>query len=100
MRARRKTWLTGRTRRQVRDYVAGRDGRFCHYCRVPFPDDLTGVTLDHYIPRSVWPMDRPRNLVLACAPCNARKQDALPLAFASLLLRLYQPAADTLGRTA
>ncbi|MFE9065024.1 HNH endonuclease [Streptomyces violaceusniger] len=85
------------TRRQVREYVAERDGARCHYCRTPFPD-LSGATLDHYIPYSLWPMSKPRNLVLACDPCNNAKADALPLALAWLLLRtvdqaLYAPAA-------
>lgn len=92
MSRRRGDWLTGKTRRAIRDYVAARDGAVCHYCRVAFGTDLTGVTLDHYIPYSVWPMSKPRNLVLACAPCNQAKADTLPLTLAWLLLRMA--AAD------
>jgi hypothetical protein len=77
--------LTGDTKRQIRAYVAQRDGMSCYYCSRPFPD-LYGVTLDHYIPYCLWPMNKPRNLVLACAPCNQAKADRLPLPFALALL--------------
>lgn len=83
-----KPVLRGETHRRIREYVAERDGRHCHYCRRPFGEDLTGVTLDHYIPYRLWPMNKPRNLVLACAPCNQRKADRLPLTLAWLLRRL------------
>lgn len=89
-------WLKGDARRGVRDYVARRDGARCFYCRAPFPADLVGVTLDHYVPYSLWRESRPRNIVLACEPCNSRKADALPVSFAWLLLRnaaMYETAA-------
>lgn len=92
----RKDWLKGDARRGVRDYVAKRDGARCFYCRTAFTADLSGVTLDHYIPYSLWPMSKPRNIVLACDPCNSRKGDALPVPFAWLLLRsaaVYEIAA-------
>ncbi|WP_275559606.1 HNH endonuclease [Streptomyces sp. 5-6(2022)] len=83
-----RDWLRrSEARRQVRAYVAERDGARCHYCRTEFGEDLAGATLDHYIPYSLWPMSKPRNLVLACDPCNNAKADALPLALAWLLLR-------------
>ncbi|AEM87068.1 HNH endonuclease [Streptomyces violaceusniger] len=92
-----KDWLHSKARAMVRVYVAERDGARCHYCRTPFPEDLVGATLDHYVPYSLWPMSKPRNLVLACAPCNNAKADALPLTLAWLLLTadqaLYAPAA-------
>ncbi|NSC21362.1 HNH endonuclease [Streptomyces albus subsp. chlorinus] len=92
-----KPVLRGDTRRQIREYVAERDGRQCHYCRAPFGEDLTGVTLDHYIPYCLWPMNKPRNIVLACVPCNQRKADALPLTLAWLLCR-YSVACRPLTR--
>ncbi|WP_037639297.1 HNH endonuclease [Streptomyces flavochromogenes] len=75
------------TRRMIRAYVLERDGWQCHYCRRPFAAEAD-VTLDHYIPWSIWQQSRPRNLVAACQPCNNAKADALPLTFAWLLLRL------------
>ncbi|MEV7427025.1 HNH endonuclease signature motif containing protein [Streptomyces sp. NPDC091212] len=90
MSGRKGDWLRGETHKAVRNYVAGRDGRCCFYCRVGFPEDLAGVTLDHFIPYSVWPMSKPRNLVLACQPCNRAKEDALPVVFAWVLLRHYR----------
>lgn len=80
-----KPRLTKETRRRIRAYIAERDGRLCHYCRRPFTD-LYGVTLDHYVPHSLWAMNKPRNLVLACVACNQRKADALPVALAFTLL--------------
>lgn len=85
----RKTWLKGEARRQVRAYIAERDGRHCHYCRAPFAPDLSDVTLDHYVPHCVWPMDKPRNLVLACNPCNQAKADSLPWPLVWVLLATF-----------
>ncbi|GAA2796462.1 HNH endonuclease [Streptomyces showdoensis] len=75
------------TKRMIRAYVLERDGWQCHYCRQPFADEAD-VTLDHYIPWSLWRESRPRNIVVACYPCNQLKADALPVTLAWLLLRL------------
>ncbi|MCX4664712.1 HNH endonuclease [Streptomyces uncialis] len=80
-----KPRLRGDVRKQVRDYLAGRDGGLCHYCRVAFGPDLAGATLDHYVPYRLWQMNKPRNLVLACGPCNETKADSLPPILALLL---------------
>lgn len=83
--------LKGDTRRMIRDYLAERDGRRCFYCRDLFPEDLAGVaTLDHYIPFSVWPMNKPRNLRLACVPCNQAKADRLPWPVVWVLLSVFR----------
>ncbi|MEU2076860.1 HNH endonuclease signature motif containing protein [Streptomyces sp. NPDC013489] len=74
------------TRKRIRAYILERDGWQCHYCRRPFVEE-SDMTLDHYIPWSIWRQSRPRNLVGACYPCNQAKADALPLTFAWLLLR-------------
>ncbi|GGK14539.1 hypothetical protein GCM10011583_53130 [Streptomyces camponoticapitis] len=74
-------------RRELRGLVAERDGLHCHYCRVPLAADLSDSTLDHYIPWALWRVNLLCNLVLACEPCNARKDDALPVVFVWLLLR-------------
>lgn len=69
--------------------LAARDGDRCFYCRTPFAGD-TSPTLDHYVPRCLWPGWKQRNLVLACEPCNGRKANALPWTVAVLLLRNVQ----------
>jgi hypothetical protein len=71
--------------RETRLYLAERDGRRCFYCRTPF-DKLRGVTIDHYVPKSVWACNLPANLVLACWGCNARKSDRLTWSMAAVLL--------------
>jgi hypothetical protein len=71
--------------RETRLYLAERDGRHCFYCRTEF-DELRGVTIDHYIPKSVWACNLPQNLVLACRPCNLRKSDRLTWSMAAVLL--------------
>jgi hypothetical protein len=56
--------------------VARRQGGWhCHYCRESLL--AAEATLDHVVPRSLGGRDVLRNLVLACACCNAAKSDAL-----------------------
>jgi 5-methylcytosine-specific restriction endonuclease McrA len=86
-----KPRLKGETKRLIRAYVAERDGAVCHYCRTPFGTGLAGATLDHYVPYRLWQMNKPRNLVLACGPCNNAKGDALPLTLVWLLLAHFRP---------
>ncbi|GGX54196.1 HNH endonuclease [Streptomyces fructofermentans] len=71
--------------REMRMYLVERDGRRCFYCRTEF-DKLTGVTIDHYVPKSVWPCNLPANLVLSCEPCNRTKNDRLTWSMAAVLL--------------
>ncbi|GLW00910.1 hypothetical protein Slala05_45410 [Streptomyces lavendulae subsp. lavendulae] len=75
------------TRNRIVQNLARRDGSRCFYCRSPFSPDMTGVTLDHYVPRALWKTWRQRNLVLACGPCNVAKGAVLPWTVAALLLR-------------
>ena len=57
-------------------------GPVCAYCGVVIP--VNTITLDHVRPRrGQKAYDRPDNLVLACATCNAAKAD---LPFMSFLL--------------
>ncbi|MFF4270144.1 HNH endonuclease [Streptomyces sp. NPDC001536] len=70
---------------ETRLYLAERDGRRCFYCRTQF-DALRGVTIDHYIPKSMWACNLPANLVLACDGCNQAKADRLTWSMAALLL--------------
>lgn len=71
--------------RETRLYLAERDGRRCFYCRTEF-DRLKGVSVDHYVPKSLWPCNLPANLVLACWGCNSRKSDRLTWSMAAVLL--------------
>ncbi len=71
--------------RETRLYLAERDGRHCFHCRTPF-DKLRGVTIDHYIPKSVWACNLPANLVLSCRTCNVSKSDRLTWSMAAVLL--------------
>ncbi|GHD13312.1 hypothetical protein GCM10010313_38000 [Streptomyces violarus] len=71
--------------RETRLYLAERDGRRCFYCRTEF-DRLKGVSIDHYVPKSVWRCNLPANLVLACRSCNVRKGDRLTWSMAAVLL--------------
>ncbi len=82
-----KPKLTGETRRRILAHLVQRDGAHCFYCRRPFDEALTGVTLDHYIPHCIWRMNKPRNLRLACHPCNETKADYLPWPVALVVLR-------------
>lgn len=71
--------------RETRLYLAERDGRRCFYCRTKF-DKLRGVTIDHYVPKSMWACNLPANLVLSCRTCNLRKSDTLTWSMAAVLL--------------
>ncbi|MFF9494250.1 HNH endonuclease [Streptomyces flaveolus] len=71
--------------REIRLYLAERDGMQCFYCRRPF-DGLAETTKDHYVPKSLWPCNLPANLVLACRTCNLAKGDRLTWSMAAVLL--------------
>jgi len=57
-----------------------RDGHRCQYCNGP------AENIDHVVPRSRGGGHTWENVVAACRPCNARKQDRL-LVEASMSLR-------------
>ncbi|MGX9918984.1 HNH endonuclease [Streptomyces sp. NPDC002248] len=84
--------LTPDVRGSIVRHLAKRDGARCHYCARPFPATLAGATLDHYVPVVLWPTNKPRNLVLACGPCNTVKAAALPPVLA-LMLAAQSPDA-------
>lgn len=71
--------------RETRLYLAERDGRRCFYCHTEF-DALRDVTIDHYIPKSLWACNLPANLVLSCKSCNHTKNDRLTWSMAAVLL--------------
>lgn len=66
--------------------VFARDGHRCQYC------GAAAENIDHVIPRSRGGTHTWDNVVAACRPCNARKEDRL-LSETSLTLRRrpYQP---------
>ena len=56
--------------------VAMRDKGMCVYCELDGSKDLRiliSFQLDHLVPRNSGGEDDPKNLVLACAPCNRDK---------------------------
>jgi len=63
-----------------RDWLLGQHGPVCAYCGTS--TSAEAITLDHVRPRrGQTAYDRPDNLVLACATCNAAKADTPLLAF-------------------
>lgn len=60
--------------------VFARDGHRCQYCGRP------AENLDHVLPRSRGGLHAWENVVAACRPCNARKEDRL-LSECDLVLR-------------
>lgn len=84
--------------RETRLYLAERDGWCCFYCRTEF-DTLKGVSIDHYVPKSVWACNLPANLVLACYGCNSRKSDRLTWSMAAVLLAWAAREGGTAGDT-
>lgn len=74
--------LKGRARRPhqrvrfSRMNVALRDDFTCQYCRARLP--LGKLTFDHVVPRSQGGATCWQNIVMACAPCNARKAGRTP----------------------
>jgi hypothetical protein len=63
-----------------RDWLLAQHGSVCAYCGTTTSPDF--ITLDHVRPRrGQTAYDRPDNLVLACAACNAAKADTPLVAF-------------------
>ncbi|MEV6945766.1 HNH endonuclease signature motif containing protein [Streptomyces sp. NPDC051172] len=80
----------GDVRRRRKRQVAYVFRHRCAYCRHRF-GSLDQATLDHIVPRSVWPTWSATALALACLDCNHRKADRFPLSIALLLLRHVDP---------
>ncbi len=64
---------------RVAKLIKARDGHACVYCGGTQESTGAHLHLDHLVPRSVGGQDTAGNLVLACRPCNSRRQD-MPLA--------------------
>ena len=63
------------SRKITRRAVFARDQWTCQYCG----EERGTLTVDHVIPRSKGGPSTWDNIVAACAPCNRRKGDRLPL---------------------
>lgn len=73
-----------------------RDTFSCQYCGFKFPTE--DLTFDHVIPRSRAGKTSWENVVAACAPCNSRKANRLPLEAGMSLLKLpRRPARQELA---
>ena len=73
-----EAFLFGAQRRSlapVRDPLLDAQEGACFYCGQPV---VTGAEVDHFVPWAKHPDDGLHNLVVAHAPCNNRKRDALP----------------------
>jgi 5-methylcytosine-specific restriction endonuclease McrA len=62
-------------RKITRRAVLARDAYTCQYCG----KESAGLTVDHVIPRSRGGSSGWDNIVAACAPCNRKKGNRLPL---------------------
>jgi 5-methylcytosine-specific restriction endonuclease McrA len=81
-------WLKGAAGVRFRRALTSRHNHRCFYCRRGFAhhDD---VTLDHFIPRLLWPRCTAReNFVPACRDCNEAKGHTLPVGLVWALLRM------------
>ena len=67
-----------------------RDGHRCQYC------GATAENIDHVVPRSRGGVHAWENVVAACRPCNARKEDRLLSEVTSM--RLRRPPSAPTGR--
>lgn len=65
----------------------GIDPDTCFYCPAP------AEHADHYFPRARGGSDDFKNLVPACAPCNRRKSDRLPIEWLAIQTNSRPPAA-------
>lgn len=84
----------GPVRRARKRYAAYVIRHRCAYCRRPF-ESLDAATLDHIMPRCLWPTWSANALALACLDCNRRKADRFPLLVALLLadrFPVHEPA--------
>ena len=70
-------------RKITRKAVLARDSYTCQYCG----REQTGLTVDHVVPRSRGGSSAWDNIVAACAPCNRKKGNRLPMEAAMPLRR-------------
>ena len=73
--------------------VAARDNFSCQYCGTRLP--LSKLNFDHVVPKSRWRREGHKgspttweNVVMACYPCNSRKEDRTPEEAGMILLKV------------
>lgn len=71
---------TSYIRRQIKKRVYKREKGQCFWCDVALT--FEEATLDHIITAGRGGPFKPKNLVLACLPCNKRRDDLDPHQFA------------------
>jgi 5-methylcytosine-specific restriction endonuclease McrA len=59
-----------------RPNLAARDGYKCQYCLAKLP--ISQLTYDHVFPKSRGGETTWENVVMACKPCNGKKDDRTP----------------------
>lgn len=62
--------------KRLRYEVLRRDSHTCRYCGASAPE--VRLTVDHVLPVALGGTDEPKNLVTACAGCNAGKSASTP----------------------
>ena len=65
----------GRTLRRQLPFMIERQANLCSICNTLLPKDISGIDIDHVIPRSMGGTDKLRNLSATHAKCNAQKRD-------------------------
>lgn len=81
--------------RELREAIHAREGGLCFYCKRKLT--LMVRCLDHVVPRVSGGGNSYRNLVSACAECNARKREQRAEDFLRWLYREGRLAGDELG---
>lgn len=79
-----------------RTNVYRRDNHKCQYCGQRFKTE--DLTMDHVVPKSKGGIAEWRNIVLACTPCNSKKDNRTPVQAGMRLIR--QPRVPKAGELA
>jgi 5-methylcytosine-specific restriction endonuclease McrA len=77
---------------EIREYLLGKWHHTCAYCGAM----LVPLEVEHIVPKARHGSDRVSNLVMACEPCNQRKntQTAEELGFPHIQAQAKQPLRD------
>jgi 5-methylcytosine-specific restriction endonuclease McrA len=80
--AKRRSWVKGGASSAVLHAWESVQPKTCFWCKA---HDLQAFHIDHYMPLSKGGLHEPENWVIACAPCNLKKNARHPLDFLSLI---------------
>lgn len=86
----RSSWI----RRSKRFSIYTRDEFKCVWCMNKIED--AHITLDHIIPFSVKPNNRPSNLITACRSCNSKRRNLSIEEFANIMSKLIRQKPSTI----